>query len=501
MNGNVMSGNQVKSILVLGDPLQGWVAATMLSVMLRPLAPRITLLTSSSYAPGGHQQRALVSSNCFLNQANLLALLGVSLPEFVQRCQASFRLGDSYRAAEGGIDFMQTFCGSNFAQGTLGLPEILARINASGGADQVSDYTFSAQMAQAKKFHGLDNGEFSKTDLANIGVNFLRAEFVALFEARRARLAIEHINLDQRSAAELANLQVERAADGGICGLQLGADYFAADLFIDCSGARRQMIGPLSPIKPLGRVWVEHLDRNECPAQFSPDLPATQYWIAPKSLTKAVFFADRVQLESFYTSANAVPSCAHLQHFYRAEQSWVHNCIALGQAAADIGDFAINELDLVQQTIPLLVEHFPRLEAMPALARQFNTMVNEQLDYYWDFHWLLLNSAELQRESAGQTALLETPFSANLQQRLASYRSSARLSIGDYEALSENYWTSFLLGLGCTPQRVSPACDTLDMAQIKAALAAEKTVQQQRLVGLKPYREVLQALRQWLGVA
>lgn len=179
----------------------------------------------------------------------------------------------------------------------------------------------------------------------------------------------------------------------------------------------------------------------------------------------------------------------------------MHNCVALGQAAADIGDFAINELDLVQQTIPLLVEHFPRLDAMPALARQFNTMVNEQLDYYWDFHWLLLNSAQLQGDCAEQMAPLETPFSTSLQQRLASYRSSARLSIGDYEALSENYWASSLLGLHYTPQRVSPACDSLDMAQVKAALTAEKTAQQQRLAGLKPYREVLQALRQWLGAA
>lgn len=490
-----MSGANVQSIVVLGEPLTGWVAAAMLSAMLRPMNVHITLLTSREFAPADTVcSQPVVSSNCLLNQANLLALLGVSLPEFVQRCQAGFRLGDHYCDATGAIDFMQSFTGSHFSFDAVNLAQILARLNRSGVHSQAGDYSFTAQMARAEKCYGLHSGEFSRGDLANIGVNFLRAEFIALFEARKNRLALEHINLDECQNGGLNNLQLERAADGSLSALQLGERRLAAELFIDCSGRSRYLIGQLGGTKPLAKLWHESLDQQVCNAQFAPERPATQYCLQPQSLIKAVFLPGRAQLECFYTSAKAVPRSAHLIDFYRSEQSWVKNCVALGHAAADIGNFAVNELDLLQQTIPLLVEHFPRLEAMPALARQFNYIVNEQLDYYWDFHWLLLNSGQLQRDCSAENTLGDSIFSTSLQQRLASYRASAQMLLSDYEVLPESYWASFLLGLHYVPERCSPACELLDLAQVNAALAVEKIALQQRLVGLKPYGKVMQSL-------
>lgn len=518
---SAMSSKNINSIVVVGEPLSGWVTATMLAVMLRPLNIQITLLTSTQCNSAGSNNNynnnynhhddnnSIVSSNCFLNQVNLLSVLGVSLPEFVQRCQASFRVGDRYVSDQQGVaasetsapvDFVQSLSGSSFSFGAVSLAEFLARSNRSGDLSQVGDYSFSAQLAQLEKFIGLDTGEFSKSDLSNIGVNFLRAEFVALFEERKSRLAVEHINVDALRSTGLKGLQLVRGVDGNILALQLGSKTFAGDMFIDCTGTSRRLIGQLRETVPLAQVWSEFIDQQDCPFTFSPTMPATQYFMRAHSVVKAIFLPGRAQLQCFYTSTQAVPTCAQLKSFYRTSAPWAKNCIALGNACADIGNFSVNELDLIQQTIPLFVEHFPRGGAMPILAQQFNNILNEQLDGYWNFNWLLLNSYQLQ-----QACLIETEtdcesncgatiFAPSLQQRLAIYRASARIIIGDYEALSEPYWASFLLGWQWLPQSWSPACDLLDMAQAKASLHTEQQALSQRLQGLKPYSQVMQLL-------
>lgn len=512
---SAMSSKNINSIVIVGEPLSGWVTATMLAVMLRPLNIQITLLTSTQCNSAGStnnynnnynhhdDNNSIVSSNCFLNQVNLLSVLGVSLPEFVQRCQASFRVGDRYVSDQQGVaaseadapvDFVQSLSGSSFSFGAVSLAEFLARSNRSGDLSQVGDYSFSAQLAQLEKFIGLDTGEFSKSDLSNIGVNFLRAEFVALFEERKSRLAVEHINVDALRPAGLKGLQLVRGVDGNILAVQLGAKTFAGDMFIDCTGPSRRLIGQLSETVPLAQVWSEFIDQQDCPFTFSPTMPATQYFVRAHSVVKAIFLPGRAQLQCFYTSTQAVPTCAQLKSFYRTSAPWAKNCIALGNACADIGNFSVNELDVIQQTIPLLIEHFPRSGAMPILAQQFNSILNEQLDGYWNFNWLLLNSYQLQRDYLAESDFGAAIFSASLQQRLAIYRASARILIGDYEALSEPYWASFLLGWQWLPQSWSPACDLLDMAQAKASLHSEQRALSQRLQGLKPYSQVMQLL-------
>lgn len=525
---SAVSNKKINTLIIVGEPLSGWVAATMLAVMLRPLNIQITLLTSTrcnsassdnqynSQYNNNYDNNPIVSSNCFLNQLNLLSILGVSLPEFVQRCQASFRVGDRYvgdryvndqhsaAASETSapVDFIQSLSGSGFSFGAVSLTEFLARSNRSGDASQVGDYSFAAQLAQLKKFIGLDNGECSKSDLSNIGVNFLRAEFIALFETHKNRLLVEHIDVDALCPAGLNDLQVMHDLDGSILALQLGTRNFAADMFIDCTGHSRRLIGQFSETVPLAQVWSEFINPQDCPFTFAPDMPATQYFIASHSVVKAVFLPGKAQLQCFYTSTNAVTTCAQLKSFYRTREPWAKNCIALGNASADIGNFSVNELDLIQQTIPLFIEHFPRGGVMSILAQQFNSILNEQLDGYWNFNWLLLNSYQLQQAcltenetaSESETDRGATIFSPSLQQRLAIYRASARILIGDYEALSEQYWASFLLGWRWVPQSWSTACDLLDMAQATASLRAEQQALSHRLQGLKPYSQVMQLL-------
>lgn len=455
----MITNSAIKTVAVVGDPFIGWTAATMLSVMLEPMGVKIKFIAYSTADTSTDSD--ICSSNCFLSQYYLLNILGVSIEDFIQKCGAGFRVGDQYRSETNpGIDFIQSFSGSALAFGRVSLQEIIARLNNNGLPILTEDLAREVQKALTGKPISPAGKVLNRDNLSVIGVNFYKSAFIKLFEENKHKLSIE--SLTSKFVCPVV------ATNGSIAHIETDAGSIHADLYLDCTGNQRRLIGALSQTDVLGHLW---LDKAIISSSLTHSLPVSRYTFAHNSITKDVSLLHGVESSRFFINIpTATPTLAKMT-FARAHRPWVDNCIAVGNALANLGSFAIHEIDLVQQTIPFLVELFPRQGAMSRLANYFNHVVRDQIDCYWDFTYLMLHSdALLQADAIPNDSTMSTP----LRKRLMVYQSTARILVSDYEVLSEAYWSSYLLGWQWRPTSWSVDCDLLDINEVYSRLISER---------------------------
>ncbi|MDF7776369.1 tryptophan 7-halogenase [Sphingomonas sp. AOB5] len=426
-----------RSIMVVGGGTAGWLTAAYLARFL-DIADRaqieITLLESPEVGIIG------VGEGAFPTIRSTLKFLGVDETRFIRETSATFKQGirfnDWLHAPEDGKRhrYLHPFEPPFYTEGTSLVPYWLLQDEATrpSFAEAVTIQNRVAESRRAPKRPG--EGAFAGP--LNYAYHFDAARLAQILEERALELGVTHLT-------GLVT-DVVLAEDGSIDHVVTREQgELRADLYIDCSGFRAELIG-----KALGAPFksVKHqlfTDRAlACKIPYDrPDAPIESYTIAA---AHAAGWTWDIGLEGA-RGIGCVYSSAHMSDDEAAdvlrtyighddysariipfepgyrERQWVKNCVAVGLSGGFLEPLESTGLVLIEAAAGMIAEFFPHNGPVDAPAKRFNELIvarYENIINFLKLHYCLSRRTEpFWRDNADPASIPE-----RLQELLDAWR-------------------------------------------------------------------------------
>lgn len=397
--------NPKRRILIVGGGTAGWLTAAYLAKALK-LTERsqleVTLLESPDIASVG------VGEGTFPTIRTTLQYLGIDEPTFIRETAATLKQGirfvDWAQAPEGGRRhaFFHPFEAPYFAEDLNLVPYWLLQDPATR-APFAEAMTLQARVAAAQRAPKRA-GEAPYAAPLNYAYHFDALKLARLLATRAGQLGVRHaegtvigVSLDDTGA--IAHVDTDRQA------------RFEADLFIDCSGFRAELIGRAlgSPFKSArGQLFADRALACKVPMADEGDdavmescTIATAHeagWLWEIGLNGArgvgcVYSSSHIsderaaELLRGYCGAGdeALPMRSiPFAPGYR-EQQWVKNCVAVGLSAGFLEPLEATGLVLIEAAVGMIAEMLPHSGPMHAPARRFNELMTARFDNIINF--------------------------------------------------------------------------------------------------------------------
>ena len=379
-----------RSILIVGGGTAGWMTAAYLAKYFNlPDNPNleITLLESPEIGPIG------VGEGAFPTIRSTLQFLGIDETQFIRGASATFKQGirfdDWLTAPEGGKShhYFHPFEAPFYTEGTSLVPYWLLQDERTRApfAEAVTIQHRVAQAQRGPKRPG--EGEF--TGPLNYAYHFDAGQLGEVLADRATQLGVRHIRDMMAEAVVRLDGTIERVITRDHGGLE-------ADLFIDCSGFRAELIGRTlgSPFKSARRYLFT--DRAvACKMPYDrPDGPLESFTIAtahPAGWTWDIGLAQSRGIGTVYSSAHmsdaeaeqilrayagdrAEPRILSFEPGYR-EQQWIGNTVAVGLSGGFLEPLESTGVVVIEAAIAMIAEMFPHNGPIDAPARRFNQLM------------------------------------------------------------------------------------------------------------------------------
>jgi flavin-dependent dehydrogenase len=403
-----------RSILIVGGGTAGWLTAAYLARFLE-LADNphleITLLESPEIGPIG------VGEGAFPTIRTTLQFLGIDETQFIRGTSATFKQGirfDDWLHApteERRHRYLHPFEAPFYTEGASLVPYWLLQDEATRPpfAEAVTIQNRVAEAKRGPKRPG--EGEF--TGPLNYAYHFDAGLLGQVLAERAAELGVRHV----RDMVADVMLRPDGAIDRVIT---RGNGGLLADLFIDCSGFRAELIGRAlgSSFKSARRYLFT--DRAiACKLPYDrPDAPLESFTIAaahPAGWTWDIGLAGARGIGTVYSSAHmSDEEAARVLRSYAGdgveevqtrllpfepgyrEQQWIKNCVAVGLSAGFLEPLESTGVVLIEAAIAMIAELFPHNGPIEAPARRFNELMAARFDNIVNF--LKLHYCLSQRE-------------------------------------------------------------------------------------------------------
>jgi tryptophan 7-halogenase len=392
-----------RSILIVGGGTAGWLTAAYLARFLE-LSDNphleITLLESPDIGPIG------VGEGAFPTIRTTLQYLGIDETQFIRSTSATFKQGirfDDWLHAP--IDgkrhrYLHPFEAPFYTEGTSLVPYwlLLDEKTRPPFAEAMTIQNRVAEARRGPKRPG--EGEF--TGPLNYAYHFDAAQLGQVLAARATELGVRHI----RDMVANVPLNPDGAIDRVIT-RENGS--LSADLFVDCSGFRAELIGRAlsSPFKSVRRYLFT--DRAiACKLPYDrPDAPLESFTIAAAhqaGWTWDIGLAGARGIGTVYSSAHmsddqaaqvlrayagdrvdmAQPRLLPFEPGYR-EQQWIRNCVAVGLSGGFLEPLESTGVVLIEAAIAMIAELFPHNGPIDAPAARFNQLMAARFDNIVNF--------------------------------------------------------------------------------------------------------------------
>jgi len=394
-----------KQVLIVGGGTAGWLAAGYLAKRLAadlPGGADIRLVESASIGILG------VGEGTFPTIRQTLATIGVDEGELVRRCGATFKQGARFVNWRTGVDdqYLHAFQTADQRSGLDLLPYWLLGAAGDQGWDMAA--TPQRKAADAHRAPKLP----SHPDYAgplNYAFHFDAVMLAQLLRDQSVANGVTHLT-DTVS-------EVLVSEDGAITGVRTEANgVLTADLYIDCTGFRAELIG-----KALGVPYRSCRDVLFCDSAMAiqvpyaaPDSPIVSNtistaqeagWIWDIGLDHRrgvghVFSSDHTDDASAEAALRAYLGPAadglearkfRFEAGYR-EINWHKNCVAIGLSSGFFEPLEATGIVFSEVAAALVANLFPWGGDYETSARQFNTIMRRRYERALDFikmHYLL----------------------------------------------------------------------------------------------------------------
>ncbi|HEV6965833.1 tryptophan halogenase family protein [Roseateles sp.] len=408
-----------RRILIVGGGTAGWLTAAHLAKALR-LAERphleLTVLESPDIGIVG------VGEGTFPTIRTTLQFLGISEPAFIRDTAATFKQGIRFMdwgrapgAAGERHAFFHPFEAPYYAEDLNLVPYWLLQDEAAR-EPFARAVTLQQRVAEAQRAPKRA-GEAPFAAPLNYAYHFDAFKLARLLAERARQLGVHHVQgtvtdfvLDERGA--IARLETAEAG------------RFEADLYVDCTGFRAELIG-----RALGSGFKSarrHLFADRAlacklpdPAPDDPDAPlesctiATAHeagWLWDIALNGArgigcVYSSDHLGDERAAEILRGYAGPASRDLALRSipfapgyrERQWVKNCVAVGLSAGFLEPLESTGLVLIEAAVGMIAEMLPHSGPMEAPARRFNELMTTRFDNIINFlklHYCLSGRSE-----------------------------------------------------------------------------------------------------------
>jgi tryptophan halogenase len=467
---------RIRRIAVVGGGVAGWTAAAMLNRKLGGHCSIHVVDTPEPLSPG-HAAATLPSI------LELIRYLGIDQNEFIDKTQATYSLGTRFHdwGAPGEVFWHPL---GAFGAMIERRPFFHFWHKARTQALKLRIELFSQEISfgQANRFIFPGN---------SLGVAPHLRYALHVDEGMYARCLRSVAERGGVIRLERKLVDVARREDGSVEELRFeDGGSLRADLFIDCTEDRAQLIG-----ESLGVGYQDWSKWLPCDRMVSA--PAALVDVRPpyvQNTAKASGWQWRVALQQLvshgqvYASAHQADEEARQELGFvmgeplaeprvrafrsgRRDAFWNGNVIALGAAAGCVEPLTGAGHHLLVNSLFNLLDHFPSLPFDPAIIASYNAIIGDELERIRDFT-LLHYRLTRRDDSPFWRAFGSSGLPDSLAQRIDLYRASGRVVLQQAELFSELDWFWIFEGMGVVPRDYDPLVDTIDYEQVKRVMLA-----------------------------
>jgi tryptophan halogenase len=468
---------RIRRIAIVGGGVAGWLAAVTLGRRLGGQCSIHVVEMPEAIIPG--QAEATLPA-----VLELLRFLGVDQNDFIDKTQSTYSLGAKFTDwAEPGASFWHPFGALGALIERRPFYHFWHKARASGLNPRLEFFSQEIALATANRFIFPTNSLGVAPHLRyalHVDVALMARYFRSMAErAGVIRLERRVVSATRREDGFIDELQFE---DGGKLG---------ADLFVDCSGARGQLIGEIleSPYEswaqwlPCDRVVhaPAALDEGRPPYVRIAARASGWQWRIPmqQNLSHGQVYSsahqsDEEAQQELLAAIGTEPLSAPRRQEFRAGRRrsfWDKNVVAIGSASGFLEPLAASDLHLLSNALFNLLDHFPDRQFDPANIASYNAHIGDEFERIRDF--IILHYCLSRREDSPfwqerqKLALPDT-----LAHRIEMYRATGRIMQQRLELFTDLDWFWIFEGMGVTPRDYDPLVDTIDFEQVKRLMLA-----------------------------
>lgn len=371
------------------------------------------------------------------------AAIGIDEAELVRRTIATHHLGTIFKDwSPSGEPWVHAFGDYGKPAGAIPFDQLWCRVREVGEALSYDRYSVGAALARAAKFvhPAPDSGMLGSRFKYGLRLDPGRYHDFIHELAARLPIAIRPGNLSE----------VERAGERIEALVLADGTRIEADLYLDCTGPAARIITALDDSFEDWSAWMP-FDRLLLETEPSSDPPAT---------ADEVRSSDDGWSVEWKLSARTVRAGMHVGgegvaiSRGRRLRPWMHNVLALGDAATALDPLHGMNLDLAQQAILLALELLPGRDFNPLETAEYNRRFEQLTRRTRDF--IALHYLRSGRNTGCWPDFASRQPPDSLARTLDQYQYRGRLPFHEEESITRDSWTAALLGMGLFPAQVDP---------------------------------------------
>ncbi len=451
----------VKTIVIAGGALAGWMAASVLSRRISRQFTDIIVIddgaTDDSLGPAVPALASLPSARHFHAQ------FGYDEDAIINATGGGFSLGTAISGwTQSGKAIFHPFGDTGASMGHVSFHHLAARLRAEGVSINLADYALAALCAQTNRFVRPLPDNSSVLSTLDYGLLLDTARYCEMF--KRDALA------NGVTAVDGAILRAEIDADGLVTSVATNAGPIAADLFLDCTGSSASIIGALPGV--VFQDWSHWLpcDRLTSTSFTSQEPPLPYAHLAAQDAGWGLFLSNMgMQYEMTVSHGTLTSDQSADRTFYRSGRRstlWQGNVVALGAAAAVIDPLSPLSLHILQSAIQHLLALLPATKSSMVEAAHFNEVMSAELDCARDFAIMPYKlNGRIGAPFWDGCRAIAVPDT--LTHKIELYRATGRISLHDGEIMTEADWVACFDAQGIFPARYDPAANAISVDQIQ----------------------------------
>ncbi len=378
---------QRRSILIVGGGTAGWLAACLFARKLGGCD--ITLVESPDIGIIG------VGEGTFPTIRTTLKAIGLDEATFLRECHATFKQGilfPDWRVR--GETYFHPFDPPYYNREEIDLVPYWLLQDEARRPPFAEAVSFQKPVADARRAPKWRHDRAFEGPL-NYAYHFDAVRFAALLSRHGQGLGVRHLTGTVRD--------VRLDDDGGIAGIDTAEHgELTADIFIDCTGFRSELIGkalkvPFKPVRSIlfgdravaAQVPYDRPDAAIPSYTISTAHEAGWTWDIGLNSRRGIGYVyssdhttdDRAEevLRAYIGPGDYAPRRIRFEAGYR-ERHWVKNCLCVGLAGGFLEPLESTGIVLIESAINKFVEFFPHDGPVDVSAAMFNDLITKRYE-------------------------------------------------------------------------------------------------------------------------
>jgi tryptophan halogenase len=490
----------ISKIVIVGGGTSGWLSAAMLCHHFKRELCQVQLIESDDIGT------IAVGESTVPPFVGLIQRLGIHEQEFIRATKATYKLGIQFVGwHQRNKKYFHPFGVIGRAIGDHDFYQCWLKARAHGDTSSLLDFSPCNVMAENGRF--FPPAEARNTPIG--GANYA-LHVDALLVSRYLRSYAEARGLTR---VEGKVTQVKQRDDGFIRSVALAdGREIQGDFFIDCTGFNGLLIGHALGVGSVD--WSNYLPCDRAivtkTACQKPLLPFTRATAQPAGWSWQIPLQDRMGHGYVYSSRFCSDAAAKSMLMRslggvalddprivpfatgHRKELWKHNCLSIGLASGFVEPLEATSIHMIARGMDIFLRYFPDRDCNAALIREYNRRMLADYEEIRDFI-VLHYSATARDDSPFWQWCSNITLPDSLRERIELFKGQGALREGVDELFRGASWQSVFEGMGIRPSVYCRRVESMEYAEIAAALTTAKAAIAGMVAHLPTHEEFLRA--------